>query len=496
MTNKKINKNFKNIENQINEEENQDYMIIPVAPSVIKSLVGLSDEEEYEDDEEEQEEKNERKIFVLDTSVLLYDKDSMFKLKGNNLFIPFVVLEELDKFKDKSGLLGEAARQHNRFLDSLRENDGLNEGVYVEDKDIFIKVWLTQIDNEIKDIVLPNSNDNLIVHALANIDKEFGDENEVILITKDINLRVKCDALGFRANDYYADYEFITKESDLLYKGFTEVNISEDNINEIYKHQIISDLSEIDFNVKLYDNQLVVAKGFAGGSALTFYKNHSLNLLPSKEVLLNLTSVEGKNKEQLHALWMLSNPDIPLVTMTGMPGSGKTYITLMAALHLIEKKKYKRIIFTRPIQPVGKDIGFLPGDINEKMAPWLSPIVDNFRNKFGSLTYFETLMDNGVIDVAPLSYIRGRSFNDAIIIVDESQNATIHELKTIITRTGQNSKIVLLGDTDQVDLPYVDKFSNGLTIVIGKMKETSLHGHIHLDRGYRSDLASLAANLL
>jgi PhoH-like ATPase len=495
MTKTKVNKKFTNFGIPC-DDDNQSYMIIPVADSVLDNL-GLTDaEEEMQEDEVEEESKHDRKIFVLDTSVLLYDKDSMFKLKGNNLFIPFVVLEELDKFKDKSGLLGEAARQHNRFLDSLRDNDGLNEGVYVEEKDIFIKVWLTSIDEEIKDVVAPNTNDNLIVHALSNITKEFGDDFEVILITKDINLRVKCDALGLRANDYYADYEFITKESDLLYNGNAEVTISDENLNNLYKHQIISDLSEIDLNVKLYDNQLVVAKSFSGGSALTFYKNHELHLLPSKEYLIAATSVEGKNKEQLHALWMLSNPDLPLVTMTGMPGSGKTYITLMAALHLIEKKKYKRIIFTRPIQPVGKDIGFLPGDINEKMAPWLSPIVDNFRNKFGSLTYFETLMDNGVIDVAPLSYIRGRSFNDAIIIVDESQNATIHELKTIITRTGQNSKIVLLGDTDQVDLPYVDKFSNGLTIVIEKMKETSLHGHIHLDRGYRSDLASLAANLL
>jgi len=483
MSQQKENKHFINQKMSMLEKD------IPESSHLLQSAIDV-------EDEIEEEKEHARKIFVLDTSVLLYDKDSMFKLKGNNLFIPFVVLEELDKFKDKSGLLGDAARQHNRFLDSLRENDGLNEGVYIEDKDIFIKVWLTQIDNEIKDIVLPNTNDNLIVHALANIDKNFGDDFEVILITKDINLRVKCDALGLRANDYYADYEFITKESDLLYNGQSEVSISDESLSQLYKNGSISDLTEIDSSIKLHDNQLVVAKSFGGSSALTFYFKNQLHLLPTRENLINLTSVEGKNKEQLHALWMLSNPELPLVTMTGMPGSGKTYITLMAALHLIEKKKYKRIIFTRPIQPVGKDIGFLPGDINEKMAPWLSPIVDNFRNKFGSLTYFETLMDNGVIDVAPLSYIRGRSFNDAIIIVDESQNATIHELKTIITRTGQNSKIVLLGDTDQVDLPYVDKFSNGLTIVIEKMKDTSLHGHIHLDRGYRSDLASLAANLL
>ena len=469
--------------------ENKRTISIEISDSVAKSL-GLDEvEEELELLNEEQ-----RKYFVLDTSVLLYDKDSMFKLKGNNLIIPFVVLEELDKFKDKSGLLGEAARQHNRFLDSLRENDGLNEGAYLEEHDIFIKVWLTQVDDDIADIVAPTSNDNLIVHALSILTKELGETNEVILITKDINLRVKCDALGLKANDYYADYEFISK--DFLYNGQKEISVSDDSIAKLYKSQKLSDLSEFESNIKLYDNELVVLKGYSGSSALTFYSKKDLHLLPSKEQLLSATSVEGKNKEQLHALWMLSNPNLPLVTMTGMPGSGKTFITLMAAIHLISQKKYKRIIFTRPIQPVGKDLGFLPGDINEKMAPWLSPIVDNFRNKFGDLSYFQTMLDNGIIDIAPLSYIRGRSFNDAIIIVDESQNATIHELKTVITRTGQNSKIVLLGDTDQVDLPYVDKFSNGLTIVIEKMKETDLHGHIHLDRGYRSDLASIAATLL
>ena len=469
--------------------ENKRTISIEISDSVAKSL-GLDEvEEELELLNEEQ-----RKYFVLDTSVLLYDKDSMFKLKGNNLIIPFVVLEELDKFKDKSGLLGEAARQHNRFLDSLRENDGLNEGAYLEEHDIFIKVWLTQVDDDIADIVAPTSNDNLIVHALSILTKELGETNEVILITKDINLRVKCDALGLKANDYYAEYEFISK--DFLYNGQKEISVSDDSIAKLYKSQKLSDLSEFESNIKLYDNELVVLKGYSGSSALTFYSKKDLHLLPSKEQLLSATSVEGKNKEQLHALWMLSNPNLPLVTMTGMPGSGKTFITLMAAIHLISQKKYKRIIFTRPIQPVGKDLGFLPGDINEKMAPWLSPIVDNFRNKFGDLSYFQTMLDNGIIDIAPLSYIRGRSFNYAIIIVDESQNATIHELKTVITRTGQNSKIVLLGDTDQVDLPYVDKFSNGLTIVIEKMKETDLHGHIHLDRGYRSDLASIAATLL
>ena len=168
----------------------------------------------------------------------------------------------------------------------------------------------------------------------------------------------------------------------------------------------------------------------------------------------------------------------------------------MTALKFIEKKTHNRIIFTRPIQTVGKDLGYLPGDANEKMAPWLAPIVDNFRNEFGDLSYFEMLVDKGQIDVAPLAYIRGRSFNDAIIIVDEAQNATIHELKTVITRTGKNSKIILIGDTDQIDLQYVDKYSNGLTLVVEKMKQQKVSGHVSFEKGYRSDLANAAAALL
>ena len=212
-----------------------------------------------------------------------------------------------------------------------------------------------------------------------------------------------------------------------------------------------------------------------------------------KSEIQKKTGIEPKNKEQIFALNLLLDKDISLVTLTGVPGSGKTYLTLMTALKEIEKETKKRIIFTRPIQTVGKDIGFLPGTLNEKMAPWLAPIVDNFRNQFGDLSYFDIMIEKGLIDVAPLSYIRGRSFNDAIIIVDEAQNATVHELKTVITRTGKNSKIILLGDIEQVDLPYVNKYSNGLTIVAEKLKNETLTGHVNFEKGYRSDLANIAA---
>ena len=246
------------------------------------------------------------------------------------------------------------------------------------------------------------------------------------------------------------------------------------------------------------ENEFVALKSNNGNnqSCLMMRKDKNLVILESKQELWKQSGIEAKNKEQIYALELLLDEDIPLVTLTGIPGSGKTYLALMTALRFIEKETKKRIIFTRPMQTVGKDIGFLPGTVNEKMAPWLAPIVDNFRNQFGDLTYFDMMMERGQIDVAPLSHIRGRSFNDSIIIVDEAQNATVHELKTIITRTGKNSKVILLGDIEQVDLPYVSKFSNGLTIVIEKLKEESLTGHINFKKGYRSELANIVASKL
>jgi PhoH-like ATPase len=225
-------------------------------------------------------------------------------------------------------------------------------------------------------------------------------------------------------------------------------------------------------------------------------KNENLIILETKQELEKYSGVDAKNKEQIFALELLLDDEVPLVTLTGVPGSGKTFLALMTALREIEREKKNRIIFTRPIQAVGKDMGYLPGSLNEKMYPWLLPIIDNFRNQFGDLTYFDMMMDRGQIDVAPLSYIRGRSFNDSVIIVDEAQNATVHELKTIITRTGKNSKIILLGDIEQVDLPYVNKFSNGLTIVIEKLRKEKQTGHVNFTKGYRSTLANIAAERL
>lgn len=438
-----------------------------------------------------------RKIFVVDTSVLLYDKFSLFNMKGNDIIIPLIVLEELDKFKTREGILGDFARFFNRFLDDLRKEGTLYKGIYLKDKDISIKVS-SEFTWEGLDGLDKSQNDNKII-ANANYYKLLDKNKSVVVISKDINLRVRCDSVGIHANDYYADYEFVQRDN--LYQGHKEILVDSDLINRAYSGnhlKIKEDLIENGINLNISENGFLILKSNNGNnqSCLMIRKKDKMVILESKKEIYKKTNIEPKNKEQVFALNLLLDEDISLVSLTGVPGSGKTYLALMTALKFIEKDSKKRIIFTRPIQTVGKDIGFLPGSLEEKMSPWLAPIVDNFRNQFGDLTYFEMMLEKGQIDVAPLSHIRGRSFNDSVIIVDEAQNATVHELKTVITRTGKNSKIILLGDIEQVDLPYINKLSNGLTIVAEKLKEEALTGHINFTKGYRSELANIVAEKL
>jgi len=443
------------------------------------------------------------KLFVVDTSVLLYDSKCFKNFKGNLVLLPIVVLEEIDKFKSREGILGENAREVNRFLDELRSFGSLHNGVYVKEFDIIVKVT-SKLDFTSLGIE-ENDNDNKIIATayyasknmsgmnFSSIKETFETPTECKIISKDINLRVKSDALNIRSEDYYADYIFLKEKNtnDKFYQGYKELIVESNLVNDIYSSGYI-DVERLKEECDILQNEFVVMKNDINQSALCIRKDNRLVLLKNVES----KNIKPKNKDQEFALNLLEDDSIPLVTLTGVPGSGKTYLALMTALKEIEKQKKQRIIFTRPVQTVGKDIGYLPGTLNEKMTPWLAPIVDNFRNQFGDLAYFELMMDKGIIDIAPLSYIRGRSFNDSIIIVDEAQNATVHELKTVITRTGKNSKIILLGDIEQIDLPYVNKFSNGLTIIIEKLKETHLTGHVNFTKGYRSDLANLVAEKL
>lgn len=425
-----------------------------------------------------------RKTFIIDTSVMLYDKCSIHSLPGNDVVIPLVVLDELDRFKEKQGILGESARYINRYLDHLRTQGSLHDGVKIEN-DQTIRV---DIDTHVVPESLDSSTgDNKIIACALH--HKNSSANKVMVITKDINFRVKCDSLGIKAEDYYKDR--IVKDKSQMYSGLDEIELDNPGLIDDFYRDNTLDASKIE--CELHENQFVILKS-GNQSAIGSYYDGLI-----RQPVNNITKVIGispKNKEQKFALDLLTRDDVQLVTMTGIAGSGKTFLTLMAGLSGLQEKKYDRIVITRSLQTVGKEIGFLPGDIDDKMSPWLSPILDNFRQAFKDVTYFEAMRQKGQIEISPLAFIRGRTFNNTFLIVDEAQNSTIHELKTIITRVGENSKIVLLGDTDQIDTPYLDSLSNGLTITIEKFKKERLAGHITLTKGERSALATLASRLL
>jgi len=428
-----------------------------------------------------------RKILIVDTSVLLYDKDSIQSFPGNDVFFTLTVLDELDKFKDRAGLLGESARHVNRFLDDLRSEGSLHDGVHCSDLDQTYRVWLSDLSNvkkRLKELDYSKGDNNIIASAIQI--KDLFPDRQVKVITKDINLRVKCDALNIDAEDYYSDHINLG-DSDFV--GFSELELTDEEVDELYAE------NKIAMELDLGQNEFIIGKGQSQGkSILCWYKEKDLVRL--HDLRLVQTETSPRNKEQKFALHALNDDSIPLVTLTGLAGSGKTFLTLMSAIEALDQNRYERIIVTRNMQPVGRDIGYLPGDVKEKMAPWMSPLMDNFRHHFKDRTYFELMMEKGLIEIAPLSFIRGRTFSNSFIIVDEAQNASIHELKTIITRIGENSKIVLMGDTDQIDTPYLNKKSNGLAIVIDRMKNSEHSAHVHLKRGERSELATYASKVL
>ena len=431
-----------------------------------------------------------RKLLIVDTSVLLYDKESIHSFPENDVIIPLIVLDELDKFKEKPGLLGESARYVNRYLDDLRSEGRLDVGVKLKDSKQTIRVvpFNCKLDSHL--LLDDTRGDNLIIaSALSLVDSE--PDRMIKVITKDINLRVKCDALGIAAEDYYKDYLTIEETED-TFTGTLEVYLTDSKIEELYAD------GHIDYEQgDIFCNSYVVCKGNSeSSSAIGVYRDRKIHLIRGTDSRESETSVKPRNKEQRFALHALRDDSIPLVSLTGLAGSGKTFLALMAGIDDLYENKYERIVVTRSIQPVGRDLGYLPGDINEKMAPWLSPLLDNFRHHFKDKVYFEMMLEKGQIEIAPLSYIRGRTFNNAFLIVDEAQNASIHELKTIITRLGDNSKVILMGDTDQIDTPYIDKRSNGLAIVVEKFKSSNLSAHIHLVRGERSAIATYASKVL
>lgn len=431
-----------------------------------------------------------RKTFVIDTSVLLYDSSSIYAFVGNDVVIPLITLEELDRFKDRKELIGSSAREVNRSLDALRKKGSLHEGIFLAEHDINLRVVSDTLETYIPSEFDPKKGDHKIINVAASL-KLVSPDSKIIVVTKDINLRIKCDAIGIQAEDYYRDVPQAVREGNPVYSGVIQMNLSDEDIDSYYQDGRVTPVA----SCELYENSLIV------GISETNSQKSLIGMVKNGEIIqprckIDAVGISPRSKEQKAAVHLLTDNDVPLVAMTGLAGSGKTFLALTAGMAGLQSKKYERIVITRSVEPVGRDLGFLPGTLDEKMAPWLMPIVDNFRNAFKDTTYFETMRQRGVIEVSPISYIRGRSFSNCYIIVDEAQNLTIHEIKTLVTRCGENTKMVLLGDTEQVDTPYLDKFSNGLTISIERLKGSKLFGHIRLDRGERSLLATLASQSL
>ena len=430
-----------------------------------------------------------KKIIVLDTSVILYDKKSIENFSGCEIVLPLIVLDELDHFKDKPGSLGENARYANRLLDDLRSKGRLDDGVPIGDNSL-LKVSLRPVEVPENFPLNADDSDNRILLEALQIASN-NPSRELSVVSKDINLRVKCDAVGMTAEDYYTDYIDVPEES---WNGIIEIEPPAGTIDELYANKKVS------YDSDMSPNTFVILRSQTNQSALCVYDafERNLCLVPDDEIRLGGSSVgvRAKNKEQKFALWALQNTKTPLVTMTGLAGSGKTFLSLVTGISQVQQNKYDRIVVTRNLQPVGKEIGYLPGDLNDKMMPWMAPVIDNLRNQFKDKNAFDMLRVNGLLEIAPMSFIRGRTFTNSYIILDEAQNATIHELKTVITRVGEGSKIILMGDTDQIDTPYINKHTNGLSLVTKKLRDSLHTAHVDLPVGIRSTIASEASHLL
>jgi PhoH-like ATPase len=432
-----------------------------------------------------------RKTYILDTNVLLHDPESLFSFEDNAIVLPLSVIEELDRIKRRSDEVGRNAREVSRRLDELRMKGRLSEGVGLANGgSVRIEINGNQPDNQPYGIDL-NTTDNRIL-ALAYAHMNHG-QTPVILVTKDLNLRIKADVLGLAAEDFYSDKVDYHK----LYSGVTELYLSVEEIDRFYREGYLdyqpSDLQPHQFCILKLDQS-------SSKSALGRYFQHRLHKLTHDGKAVY--GIKALNKEQKFALDLLLDETIQVVTLVGKAGTGKTIMALAAGLEKVLEGggRYNRILITRPIVPLGNDLGYLPGDKEDKIRPWMQPIYDNLEylcnehiQPNGCIDY---LIANGKIELEALTYIRGRSIPKQFIICDESQNLSPHVIKTILTRVGRGSKIIFTGDPEQIDHPYLDASSNGLSYLVEKIKAEEIAGHITLIKGERSGIAELGARLL
>lgn len=442
-----------------------------------------------------------KKIFVLDTNVLLHDPQAIFAFDDNEIIIPAVVLEEIDSKKRLADELGRNARHVSRLLDHMREIGHLHEGIELDNGGV-LKVELNHRSFvRVQEMFGEMSNDNRILAVALNYhmeEVEKGTPRPVIIVSKDVLVRIKADVLGLEAQDYLSDQVVAPSE---VYSGYLTLKVHPAVIDEFYTYRFLT-IKNLQLTTRLHPNEFVILRDELGTSksALLKVSQDGARLEPlflSNDPVWGITA---RNAQQRMALELLLNDDIPLVTLTGKAGTGKTLLALAAGLMKVEDEhKYKKLLIARPVVPMGKDIGYLPGEKEEKLRPWMQPIYDNLEflfdtKKSGDID--KILMGLGSIQVEALTYIRGRSIPGQFIIIDEAQNLTRHEVKTIVSRVGEGSKIVLMGDPEQIDHPYLDSISNGLTHIVERFKQEGVSGHMTLEKGERSKLAQLAADLL
>ena len=433
-----------------------------------------------------------KKTVILDTNVYLTEAGSILAFGKNDIAIPTIVLDEIDRHKHRQDTAGLNARTMNRVLDSLRSKGSLLDGAplgrgkgrviaaHFDEKYMPPGVDETDADNKI------------IAVALRLIDEG----KDVSVVSRDLNMRVKCDAHGIECYDYQP--EKVINSIENLFDGTQELEVEFSTIDHFYSGK---PLVLPEQKVKIYPNQYLLLKNESTNkSAICRFTDYDTPLRKVNK-FKNIWGLSANNKEQQYAMDLLFDKDIHVISLTGPAGTGKTLLATACALEQVmnttsAKGGYDKLIITRPVQPMGRDIGFLPGTLEEKMMPWVAPIRDNLEQLFGDRGALDMQIEQGTIEIEAMTYIRGRSISNAFLIVDEAQNLTAHELKTIITRVGHGTKLVLTGDIQQIDNSYVDSVSNGLTHAVEKFKQHKIAGHVTLIKGERSQLATLASEIL
>ena len=436
-----------------------------------------------------------KKIYVLDTSVYLTNADAIYAFKNNDVYVPLKVFEEIDKHKKRQDLVGVQARKIIRIWDELRSKGNLKKGVRIRQGLGIVKsVSAADIDRDDLpqdlDIKIP---DHLIIATARAVARES--ERKVILVSRDINMRVIADAIGLPCEDF--QNQQIVDDSDSIYTGFSEVLVDDGIIDQFYDKK---DVYLEGRNLKTNEYVMLISNANEKKTALGRFINEHTPVRQLRKEKRGVWGIKPRNKEQSFLIDALMDPDIEVITAIGKAGSGKTLCAIAAALEQTlddRTSTYTRLIVSRPVQPLGKDIGFLPGTMEEKMSPWLMPIQDNLQTLMGNdKVTLDMYLEKGTIEIEAITYIRGRSIGKAFIIIDEAQNLTTHELKTIITRVGEGTKIVLTGDVEQIDNVYIDATTNGLTHAVEKFKDFELAAHVTLLKGERSRVATFAAQNL